>query len=217
MPTKEKQKTKTALAADPSLESPPCVAENEQMVMEGEATSPRTTEKESDIRKRTGGDNGILEGTSKPRKKRKEDKSGSIAVNETPCDPVPSSSNVVGLESERVAASPVPVAGQITGEESTVFATTTRNSCLLPSAASISVSCPPATSGQSTSPLKKARRKQKLKSQALAVEPPASAHSPPTTRSDSTAKNSNKKDPPKSQRVPFADQLADAITETSGV
>jgi hypothetical protein len=221
--SKKKTKTKTVLAVNTSVELPHSVADNEQIVMADEGTPPCATEKETDTRKRknsvvrTSGDSGVLEGTSKPHKKRKKDKSGSVAVSETFL-PVTSSSNNVGPESERIDVSQTRVTSQIDGKESTVFVMTPRNSFLLASAASVSVARALATSDQSSSISKNARRRKKLmESQAvLAVEPPACLPSLPATEGDSIIKKPNKKNPPKTQGVPFAEQLASAISETSG-
>ena len=202
MPAKKAKKKQKVLGANIFTELPPCIAANEQIVMEDEGT-----EKETDAQKWTGGGSDILEGTRRPHKKRKKDKSGSNAVDETPRDPVPSSSNIVGLVSERVGAPSVLVANQIAGKENTVFAITPRNSCLLPDAASISVSRSSTTSDQSTGLSRNTKRKKKRKDSQVLLEPPTSISSLPTTGS---------KNPPKPQRVPFSEQLADVISETSG-
>jgi hypothetical protein len=121
--SKNKTKTKTVLAANTSLKIPSNVAENEQIVMEEEDTSPRATEKETDTRKqrnsvgRPGEDNEVLEGTSKPRKKRKKDKSRNVAVTESSPYPIPSASSNLGAESERMDESQTPLTSQVDGKK----------------------------------------------------------------------------------------------------
>lgn len=197
---RKKSKSKTSLAANPSLDHG--VAENEQVIIEKDGTSPPTTDNETNPKKRKNsvvmydGDSEMLEGTSKPRKKRKKDKSGSVAVTVTSPHPVQPVLNNVDPELEMIK-SQAPLASQIDGKET-------------------SISRAAAASDQSSSKSRNARRKKKLRdSQApLTAEQPDSAHPPPTTEGDRMSKMLNK-DPPKIQGVLFAEQLAGAISETS--